>query len=602
MRPSLSKCFPNPLTHQWPSTSKPILCESQQLYVLVCICCCVPNTHLLVLQEKESTDMVTFMPKGPRYVDFRITARTTPEDISSFFLYAETASVSGVANNLLHSTAPQEAESADLPGPEFSPRSPRQSLPRGAEPATRAGSKTQRDDERLQPAELQSQKQWRQRQVVVVCLHGIMAASPAVLSVLTVVLSFGYVSHNRVTKMVPSLRIVAFCDHHMCAAVLPESIRACFALSTFLSGMVKDNAVILQSNNSKYSSIVNKYYMNEVIFSSAGSSLVETVTLTGAVSRYLRHLLEVVRGCLVMELASGPFIMRRVSKYITLLKTAAMLFMPNEEDLMRRTPGRWMSPRVQGLDVRANCFHVSLDTNANDSDLVSVNSSMVKPLSTLEHVVVSPTDVICLLPVFVTHHLTLRKSFVDRSAWMSAVRERMAGVGRPLSTDPIRLENALSSDLEQFKEDPAYMASLWDAHMASLALNNQRVTKEAEITSMTLNSTQLPGQSQTDGDCSRGLFGSGSRLPFTHKVPFQVRQESLIFPDAVMPSMKTKYQEAPLSSMNTQCRPVISTAPDSSCSGLLRNNALLISEYCNYCEVRDLVRAVIVCRSAPSPG
>ncbi|CCW66891.1 unnamed protein product [Phytomonas sp. Hart1] len=595
MRPALSQCFPNPLTHQWPSTSKPILCESRQLYVLVCICCCVPNTHLLLLQEKECTDIVTLMPKGPKYVDFWITVRTTPEDISSFFLRAETASVSGVASNSSNAVTRKGTRPISPQRLEFSQISISQDLPGDSQLGAEAGLGTLSDDRRLQ-----SPKQ--QRQVVVVCLHGIMAASPAVLSVLTMVLTFGYVYHNRVTKMVPSLRIVAFCDH-MYASVLPESIRACFSLSTFLSGMVKDGAVILQSNNTKYSSIVNKNYMNEVIFSPNGYSLVKTVTLTGAVSRYLRHLLEVVRGCIVMELAPGPYIMRGISKYITILKVAAMLFMPNEEDLVRRTPGRWMSQRIQGACSRTSSFLMSMDSNAIDSDLNNVNNSTARLLSTLEHVVVSPTDVICLLPVFVTHHLTLNKSFVDKPAWMTAVRERMAGVGRPMSTDPI-LENGQSPELVQSKEDQTYMVSLWDAHMANLALGNRRVTREVEIPSMTLNSTLLLGQSLKDGNSSRCLF-----LPFStfHTLNDHIdhRQESSNFVDGTTPpasSMKVKPQEGSLYAKNGQNRPVVATAPENTYNKILSNDTSPISDYCSYSEVKDLVRAVIVCRSAPSPG
>ncbi|RNF21323.1 40S ribosomal protein S24e [Trypanosoma cruzi] len=104
MRLSINQCFPDPLARQWPATHHPVLCECRQLYVLVSICCCVPSAHLLVLHDGMSNSTVTSMPKGPTYLELRITEQTRREAFCGFLMRAESASTASAPNGFVEET------------------------------------------------------------------------------------------------------------------------------------------------------------------------------------------------------------------------------------------------------------------------------------------------------------------------------------------------------------------------------------------------------------------------------------------------------------------------------------------------------------------
>lgn len=331
MWPSINQCFPDPLAGQWPATHHPVLCECRQLYVLVSVCCCVPSTHLLVLHDGMSNSTVTSMPRGPTYLEFRISEQTEREAFCGFLMRAESASVSSAAGAM------------------------------GGE----------------------------NLQMTVVCLQELSAASPQVISALMDVLTFGILRIGNTVRRVPSLRIVAFCDARVYASVLPEHLRSAFALSTYMSALSMESAAVIQSADAQSSNVVNKHHMLEVLQSADGKALVETVTLSGEVSRYLRHLVAVLRGAMLTHSAPGCHILAHLPDMLRLLKVVALLFAP--------------SARARGGGP-----HLSLRLASPTSH----HLRDAEPITSFAHVVVSPAHVMCLLCPMVAHRFTVQRAMV----------------------------------------------------------------------------------------------------------------------------------------------------------------------------------------------
>ncbi|EKF31565.1 hypothetical protein MOQ_004596 [Trypanosoma cruzi marinkellei] len=331
MRLSINQCFPDPLARQWPATHHPVLCECRQLYVLVSICCCVPSAHLLVLHDGMSNSTVTSMPKGPTYLELRITEQTRRETFCGFLMRAESASTASAPNGFVE------------------------------EP----------------------------RQVTVVCLQELSAASPQVLSALMDVLAFGLLRVGNTVKRVPSLRIVAFCDARTYAIALPEHVRNAFALSTYMSALAMESAAVIQSADTQSSNVVNKRHMLEAMLSADGEDLIETVTLSGEVSRYLRHLLVILRGVMLVHSAPGCYVSTCISRMLRLLKVFALLFAPAAHD-------------------RVGKLHLSLRSTSSPSH----RGTDLAPITNFSHVVVSPAHVMCLLCPMVAHLFSIRRAMV----------------------------------------------------------------------------------------------------------------------------------------------------------------------------------------------
>nr|CCC93849.1 unnamed protein product [Trypanosoma congolense IL3000] len=246
MPATLSQCFPDLLSTQWPTTSHPVLCECRQLYALVSICCCIPSTHLLVLHDGTCNTTITSMPKGPTYLELQITEQTTSEIFCSFLSRTEAATAGGG-----------------------------------------------------DPAEP------HQRPVNIVCVTGIATASSSVQSALMDVLQFGLVHVGGEARCVPSIRIIAYCDAHAYATAVPEWLRAGFTLSTYMSSLTMESAAVIQSSENHKSNVVNRRNMLEVMLSDDGYELADTVTLSCEVSRYLRHILIVLRSATLHHSVPG---------------------------------------------------------------------------------------------------------------------------------------------------------------------------------------------------------------------------------------------------------------------------------------------------------
>lgn len=335
MPATFSQCFPDPLSSQWPATNHPVLCECRQLYVLVSVCCCVSSAHLLVLHDGACNTTVTSMPKGPTYLELRLTEQTSSETFCSFVSRAETASSTG--NNIVEG---------------------------------------------------------KQRPVNIICLTGLAAATPSVQSALMDVLQFSVVRVGGEVRRVPSLRIVAYCDARVFATAVPEWLRAGFALSTYMSSFTMESAAVIQSTDSDESNVVNRRNMLEVMLSEDGCELVDTVTLSCEVSRYLRHLLIVLRGAMLHHSVPGCYIPGRVPLLFRLLKVVALLFARPLLSRAREPPFSLRSPALLKYQRQQRQEQLPRDTT---------------PITSFVHVMVSPAHVMGLLCPMVAHLFTIRR-------------------------------------------------------------------------------------------------------------------------------------------------------------------------------------------------
>lgn len=538
---TLSQCFPHPFTRQWPSTSSPVNCECQQLYVLVSVCCCVPKAHLLVLHEGVPNDMVTSMPKGPKYVAYQIKARTSPEDLAGFLHRAQVAAIPGPMNSNSGSGGSSRRQSSR----------PRNEL-------SLSGFFLRRHHESTGVTDKSGNTSFRVQ--VVVCLQGIEVASPAVLSLLMDVLNHAMVPLAAGPKSVPSLHIVAFCDYRRYVSELPTSVRASFALSTYLSAAALDSAAVLQSINPLSSTIVNKPNMLEVMCSTDGQQLVETVTFTSTVKRYLRHLVLVVRGSTVSELASGTTLIRQLFLFTTLIRVAALLFAPSTELLRFRTgDGRAAQHSLSGAPYSpaegAGNFTIQ-HSGENNCSTATIHS--------FQHVVVSPADVLCLLPALVTHHFTIHHSVVDIRGCMTEAAQRLTGLAIPPPD----------------KDRPSTTKRPWDVNMVMIAL--QPHPKAAVDTTSNGNADQL------DQVTEESVTGDGppTVTNFPQASNWVTRLES---------PQRQRAQVSP--GERTTWRPEVSGPSPMSVEDSITQSAFL-----HYGEVRDYLRATLVCYSAPAPG
>lgn len=687
MRPSLLQCFPHPFTRQWPTTGNAATCECRQLYALVSVCCCVPNTHLLVLHESThlNSNLITSMPKGPKYVDFSITPRTTPDDLRSFLVRAEMAAaaphhfaspgISGSGGSAFNSVPPSSLEEASV----FSPRSPSESR-NEVSTSTMASASAAASMSRRSKSPLARSVVVTQRQVVVVCLHGIADASPAVQSTLMDLLMFEQVRTHHRAVCVPTLRIVAFCSSRNYAMVLPESLRALFTLSTYVSTLASDSAVVLQTATSTSSNIVNKRFMLEVMTSPDGQSLLETVTLSGTVTRYLRHLLLVLRGSFAAGMSPGVSALRRIPRWNTILKAFAILFMPDEDQLRARGPQvrsallqsynragttsmaldrtshsavyrssataahRLLSPESRGTSGvasmatrRAGGDHGTAEerneiSGGGGGGLTPSASIVVPPsvvaIESFSNVVVSPSDVVCVLPCLLAHLMTLPREMVPSEAILSAAPAMLGNAAGASSLVDIyggMLDIHRRTEAGFSIQDPA----MWDAVAASWPLrtlngianpargsdgnlddsfmsnNSAHKTKiNNSVTLYSLESGEVMGEAGPGGWGLRRAWagrslGGGSGAGNSANTLWQ--DPLMTSPSFALPQNRTGH---PLLFHTLNNRPLFTVAEAWRWAAVNRFGVLdpSASPMLDYWEVREVMRATLLCRSSPAPG
>lgn len=605
IRPTFIQCFSHPFSRHWPSTGNPVTSECRQLYALVAICCCVRNTHLLVLHESPSlnTSMVTSMPKGPKYLDFRITTRTTGEDFCSFLVRAQLAATtppmipSPIVENL------------------YSPVSPGGDLGRQG----RTGSVL------ASPPPHPNSSASHRPGVVVVCLHGIAEASDDVRSAIMDILTCEQVRSNRRAVKTATLRLVVFCNYKDYTRLLPESLRSAFALSTYVSALSSDSAVVLQTALVSTSNIVNKRFMLELMTAPDGAELLETVTLSSSVARYLRHLVLVVRGSAVTCLPPGTNILRWIPRWLVLLRAAAALFMPDEELLKSRSlPFRSAAMQVFGrasdylLDRHATptsrgsstLMYPSRPTHPADRAEATVSRRVslsdggepvgykaTEPhtastscdassgeIKSLSHVVVSPSDVVCLIMSLITHHMTLPREFVPSSDVLEAINTMTTpNLGSVAGTTKLRqvYEPLLAAHVIHGRVMNIQDAGVWDAVAASWQL------RHGPQTAFTAH------RRDPHGTVGGGLENSLLSNPTKAERSFQGRGASSV------QSAGSGYSSVYGSPIRTLFS---GDSPRRSMSGHRGLTGAACSPLLNYCEIRELIRATLVCRSAPAPG
>ncbi|KAK7196194.1 hypothetical protein NESM_000554600 [Novymonas esmeraldas] len=655
MRPSLIQCFPHPFTRQWPNTGNPVTCECRQLYALVSVCCCVPNTHMLVLHESAqlSTNLITSMPKGPKYVDFAITPRTTPEDLCGFLVRAEMA-----ASGLLSTAStgggggggPLQPEDVSV----FSPASPADSrqevfIPASASVSAAASMSVSQVRQHRRPSSPLSRSMVAQRQVVVVCLHGIADASAGVQSALMDLLMFEQVRHHNRAVRVPTLRIVAFCSSRNYAMLLPESLRALFTLSTYVSTLASDSAVVLQTANASTSNIVNKRFMMEVMTTSDGTSLLETVTLSGTVMRYLRHLLLVLRGSFAAGTSAGALALRRLPRWMTILKAFAVLFMPDEELLRARAPpirsallqsySRATTAAALERTTHSATYRVTVGGHrslSSEARLATAQPGASSPagaggrrpgdsaavadergetlhgggsgysdaIESFRSVVVSPSDVACVLHCLMAHLMSLPREMVPSEDILSATSTMMgnaAGAGSLVDTYGAMLDVHRRGKGGFSMQDPA----MWDAVAASWSLRNLHGIAnptadpanglEGSVMSNSAHANHSVTLYSTENTDAAGEAGWGVRRGrSTRSGSIFARESSAAFP----PAQQSQY----LQTLNN--RPLLSVAEAWRWTALTKFGVLDIgaTPLLDYWEVREVMRATLLCRSAPAPG
>ncbi|KPI88530.1 hypothetical protein ABL78_2342 [Leptomonas seymouri] len=658
MRPSLIQCFPHPFTRQWPNTGNPVTCECRQLYALVSVCCCVPNTHLLVLHEPThvGSNMITSMPKGPKYVDYRITSRTTADDFCGFLMRAEAAASTlthGVGGSEEHFAFSRELDEI------YSPAHPNSTQNNnGAESKASPPYSSLRYTESAGSPYARSRSALGQRQVVVVCLHGIAEASAPVQSALMDVLCFEQVHSHRRAVRVPTLRVVAFCSCRNFALFLPETLRAAFTLSTYVSTLSVESAVVLQTSNVTSSNIVNKRYMLEVMMSPDGQSLLETVTLSAAVLRYLRHLLLVVRGSFCCMLSPGALALRRLPRWATVLRAMAILFMP-DESLLRARVLHTRSAHLHSFTARAltlvapeRVAHSPLqrrgggashrptspearNSGAGGSSLTSPqylqhspgspysvaptrrayltvdgpdeaeDSSSPGPIHSFSNVVVSPSDVACVLSCLLGHLMTIPREAVPSEDIITATNAMMGPAGGSSSVVDI-YANMLDTQRRGMGGVSFQDPTMWDAVAVSCSLRHlYHITDLAQeftdtlggsfISSGFLQASAMNNPNGTFNETTLAERGGGPQSPFSNRfgIPGQ---------ETLAPAGSSLPRVAPIRTLNNH--PLAST-DDAWRSGAVDAFSMLdtaATPLLDYQEIREVMRATLICRSAPAPG
>ncbi|RNF21324.1 40S ribosomal protein S24e [Trypanosoma cruzi] len=156
-----------------------------------------------------------------------------------------------------------------------------------------------------------------------------------------------------------------------------------------MSALAMESAAVIQSADTQSSNVVNKRHMLEAMLSTDGEDLIETVTLSGEVSRYLRHLLVILRGVMLVHSAPGCYVPTCISRMLRLLKVFALLFAPAAHD-------------------RVGKLHLSLRSTSPPSH----RGTDLAPITNFSHVVVSPAHVMCLLCPMVAHLFSIRRAMV----------------------------------------------------------------------------------------------------------------------------------------------------------------------------------------------
>lgn len=121
----------------------------------------------------------------------------------------------------------------------------------------------------------------------------------------------------------PSVHIVLSCSQKCYTELLSESDRAAFALSACISALNVNQLGMLYTLNLRHSSIVNKKRLQELL---SYPDALDTVGVSAVVSGYLRHLLLVIRGSALPGNTVGGYVMRHPDRYLRLLRAAAVLF------------------------------------------------------------------------------------------------------------------------------------------------------------------------------------------------------------------------------------------------------------------------------------
>lgn len=260
----------------------------------------------------------------------------------------------------------------------------------------------------------------------------------------------------------PTVHIVLFCSQKCYTELLSESDRAAFALSMCISVLNVNQLNLLYPLNLRHSSFLNKKHLQEVL---ASPESLDTVSVSAMVSGYLRHLLLVIRGSALPGDTVGGFVMRYLPRYLRLIRAAALLFYPGG-DFLAPTGSRHLSkpsssasfssPGVgnsllgissmrdstrEGTPVGSRTQNTPRNTTTttnNNSGSATAESSVDTPgdgnhsllamntvpgslffhspnpshsgvrSSTFADVVVTPTDVLCLLSPMIVHLFFIR--------------------------------------------------------------------------------------------------------------------------------------------------------------------------------------------------
>lgn len=252
----------------------------------------------------------------------------------------------------------------------------------------------------------------------------------------------------------PSVHIVLFCAQKCYTELLSETDRAAFALSTCISVLSTSQLNLLYPVNLRHSSFLNKKHLQEVL---AFPEMLDTVSVSAVVSGYLRHLLLILRGSALPGDTVGKYVMRYLPRYLRLIRAAALLFYPGVDFrtppesrhlLMPSSSATFSSPGAgnsflglssirgsarEGSSVSRRAPNTALNTSGSGTGDSSVDvpgdanlsvhgntifdaspSRSVNPShsasrsSTFADVVVTPTDVLCLLSPMIAHLFSIR--------------------------------------------------------------------------------------------------------------------------------------------------------------------------------------------------
>lgn len=499
-----------------------------------------------------------------------------------------------------------------------------------------------------------------------------------------------------------SVHIVLFCSQKSYTEVLSESDRSAFALSAFLSALNENQPGMLYTLNLRHSNIVNKKRLQDLLnFPDA----LDSVGVSAVVSGYLRHLLLVIRGSALPGNTVGGYAMRHPERYLRLLRAAAVLFDPGLEllssagvyhhsvhstsmsssftpgippyyDLPKSRSPLKMNDQEVAISARKSqivtsntsvrsiveyscdstsdahgvfpCFHPS-------TDYASLGVSPFQGLATHQpnfaDVVVTATDVLCLLCPMIAHFFTIRVAQLGflfhtssnaslSSLHSSPLRVPRAGFSIPFSSSG---GNSLST-LSSFHHSPSAIGAapsdfssrnkngLFSSHAGQ---SFSSATNAPVGVSLSSTSSGIQRSSQEllyadnpdrDRNCGSGTARAlrrgeerartaapdgeeeeegGMHSPGSESHFFDLRKETLSFVPGPQRNFKDPFgtnadgsaieQKSKKEGRNTNCAPqhhsLIPIGPDSTGPALL-----------SYSEVREFLRYVVIKYSHPAPG